>query len=896
MKDDKICVLLIEDDKVDQMAFKRTVEKQGLGYAYTIAGSASEASQFLKSNKYDIIVADYSLGDGTAFDVLKPNTVIPIVFVTGGGDEEIAVKAMKTGAYDYLIKDPDRNYLKVLPITIQNAIKYKRAEEALRESEEKYRTLTENINAGIYRNTPVPRGKFIEANPAIIEMFGYKDRSEFLGIPVSSLYENSSERKKFHQKMTTQGFVKNEVLLLKKKDGTSFWGSVTAVAVKDEKGKILYYDGLIEDITERKLAEKALRESEEMYRTLIRTSPDAVTMTNLEGEIIFASKKTLEIHGFNRLNQIMGKNAFDLIAPEDRERAGRNLQRTLQEGSIENTTYQLLRKDESRFTGELSAALIRDVDGSPVAFMATTRDITQRKQAEEKLKESEEKYRNLVDNAIVGIFKSNLKGEILYVNEAALRIGGYESYDELKRKNVLLLYKNPDARKLMLRELKNNGKLDEFELEILNTSGETRNVLMSASLSGDILSGMVLDITHRKQMEEEKNRIQAELLQAQKMEAVGLLAGGIAHDFNNILMTIQGCAEMATLDIDENHPLYEDLQQIRHSADRASDLTRQLLLFSRRHPMEFKHMNLNSTIINLLKMLKRIIGEDVTIDIEQEPDLWSVKADQGMIEQLILNIAINARDAMPQGGTLTIKTENEELEKPIQDTIFQIDMGKYVHLTIKDTGVGMEDDVAEHIFEPFYSTKAPGKGTGLGLSVVYGIVEQHKGGIRVVTAPGEGAEFHLFLPAIFSAVEEEDERLMPLDEYKGEGERILVVEDEEHVRNFTQKALHKYGYNVCTATDADEAMDIFEKEMGKFHLVLSDVVLPGKNGIELVTDLINRKPDLEVLLCSGYTDHRSQYPLIKERGYRFMQKPYDLGDMLRTVKQAVSGNPSICQS
>jgi len=763
MINETIRILLVEDDTVDQMSFKRSVKENDLTYDYTIAGSVHEASQILKTKKYDVIITDYNLGDGTAFDVLKLIKSTPIIFVTGKGNEETAVKAMKAGAHDYLIKDQDRNYLKVLPLTVDNAIKHNRAE-------------------------------------------------------------------------------------------------------------------------------KALKESEEMYRTLVKTSPDAVTVTNLEGHITFASQRTAEIHGFDHPDEIIGINALDLIAPEDRDRVRLNMEKVLKKGIVRNVEYTLLRKDGTRFAGELSAALIRDADGKSREFVGTTKDITERKESEKKLKDSEKNYRELVDNAIVGVFKTNAKGGILFANGAVLDICEFDSFEDLKAGGVLPRVKNPDDRNRLLNELKKKGEVREFEMEILTKHKQTKNILLNATLAEDIVSGMILDITHRKSIEEENKNIQAKLLQAQKMEAIGVLAGGIAHDFNNILMSIQGCSEIALVEMYASHPLYEELKQIQLSSDSAANLTRQLLLFSRRHPMELKPIDFNQTIQNLIKMLKRIIGEDVTIHIDLATDLWTIKADQGTLEQLIMNLSINARDAMPRGGKLTIRTANVMIDEAFCERIPQVGPGRYICFSITDTGIGMANEIVEHIFEPFFSTKAPGKGTGLGLSVVYGIVKQHGGGIQVCSEMGKGTEFNIYIPSIISEPEEKVSDETSLSELKGKGEKILLVEDEDYVRHFTKKALNKYGYEVSTAANADEAMSIFKEEMDELSMVLSDVVLPGKSGIELVDDLLIIKPALGVLFCSGYTDHKSQYPLIAKKGFRFLQKPFTLAHMLQNVRDAIGSH------
>jgi nitrogen-specific signal transduction histidine kinase/CheY-like chemotaxis protein len=391
----------------------------------------------------------------------------------------------------------------------------------------------------------------------------------------------------------------------------------------------------------------------------------------------------------------------------------------------------------------------------------------------------------------------------------------------------------------------------------------------------------------RKQAEEEKEKIQAQLLQAQKMEAIGTLAGGIAHDFNNLLTTIQGYADLTMMKVDEADSLYRDLKQINLAAVRAADLTRQLLLFSRRQPMEFAPLNINRMVDDLLKMLERLIGEDIDINANLEPDIWTVRADKGNIEQVIMNLVINARDAMSEGGTINIKAENVILDEERCKVIPESRPGRFVCLSIEDTGVGMDKKTIRHIFEPFFSTKEVGKGTGLGLSVVYGIVKQHEGWINVYSEPGRGSIFKVYLPVSSVKLEDETEEKISLAGVQGRGERILLVEDEGSVRKFAARVLRKNGYIVFEAEDAKGALDIFAREEGNFHLIFCDVVLPDKDGLQLVEQLFSRKPELRVLMSSGYTDQKSQWSIIRERGFQFLPKPYTLVGLLQAVREGI---------
>ena len=399
------------------------------------------------------------------------------------------------------------------------------------------------------------------------------------------------------------------------------------------------------------------------------------------------------------------------------------------------------------------------------------------------------------------------------------------------------------------------------------------------------VTGVVLvfrEITDRKKLEKQ-------LRQAQKMEAVGTLAGGIAHDFNNLLTAIRGSVDLAMLSIKQEDPIFQDLREIQISAERASDLIRQLLLFSRNQPMEFHFISLNKIFENHLKLLHRLIGEDIGISTSLHPHLRTISADKVTIEQVIMNLAINARDAMPRGGKLSIRTENVKIDEEYCQSVPEARPGDFVRFSITDTGEGMNAETVQRIFEPFFSTKGPGKGTGLGLSVVYGIVQQHGGWINVYSEPGHGTTFKVYFPAQKEKEEVvlKDKEKIPVTDLKGKNERILLVEDEKNVREFVSKALAQCGYTLFVAEHSQQALDLFNRENGRFDLIFSDVVLPDKNGIELAETLRSMKKDIRILLSSGYTDHKSQWPLIREKGYRFLQKPYTLTELLTVLRDVL---------
>ena len=430
--------------------------------------------------------------------------------------------------------------------------------------------------------------------------------------------------------------------------------------------------------------------------------------------------------------------------------------------------------------------------------------------------------------------------------------------------------------------------LDDKTVAIQAVHDGAQDYLVKGHVDEDLLMRAIGYAIERKQVEEEKNKIQTQLFQTQKMEAIGVLAGGVAHDFNNLMTTIQGFTDVILMKTDDSDPSFRALQQIRSSASSAADLTRQMLLFSRSQPMEFSLINLNKIIENLLKMLHRLIGEDITIGTSLDPDLQMIQADLGTIEQTLMNIVINAKEAMPEGGQITIKTKNIVLEKNSLRSMPEAKAGRFIKLTVNDTGIGMSQEMLQHIFEPFYTSKGQAKRTGLGLSVVYGIVKQHEGWINVSSRPGKGTTFDIYFP-VQPIEKSKTEKTSPsLAELQGKNKRILLVEDSEGVREFAAMVLSENGYYVYSATTVKEALDVFKKEKGEFDLVISDVVLPDKSGLKLAEELNTRNPELPILLSSGYTDQKLQWPIIREKGFRFLQKPYAVIDLLKAVKDTLS--------
>jgi PAS domain S-box-containing protein len=435
--------------------------------------------------------------------------------------------------------------------------------------------------------------------------------------------------------------------------------------------------------------------------------------------------------------------------------------------------------------------------------------------------------------------------------------------------------------------------VEPYEYQLLTRSGRRIHSIINTKLinfhGSKAILGIVTDITALKLAEEERDKIETQLRQAQKMEAIGRLAGGVAHDFNNLLTAITGYSDIILKEIGSNAPLRNDVIEIRKAGERAAALTRQLLAFSRHQPNELKILNINTIVTGMESMLKPIIGEDITLDIDLSPNLARIRCDEGQIGQVLLNLAVNARDAMHTGGRLAIATRDIVIDKYHTRIFPNAKHGKFVCLSVRDTGTGISDEIRTHIFEPFFTTKENGKGTGLGLSVVYGIVNKHGGWINLYTEKNRGTEFKVYLPALdIESATKNKTPGTPLSQLKGNGERILLVEDEDNVRLFAHRLLTENGYTVFSAKTAGEALNLYAQQDGAFDALFSDIVLPDMPGPQLYNSLLEKSPGLKAILTSGYSDERYQISIAGQAKFVFLQKPYLVEELLKNMKKLLS--------
>jgi PAS domain S-box-containing protein len=508
----------------------------------------------------------------------------------------------------------------------------------------------------------------------------------------------------------------------------------------------------------------------------------------------------------------------------------------------------------------------------------------ERKRAEEALTRSETTYRSLVEDSPFGIFQSAPDGRLLAVNPALVNILGYSSESELLEKNMATdVYVDSDERRRLIEEVTRRGSL-AAESVWRRKDGKTITVRQTGRAVRDAhgrverFNVILEDITEHRQLENQ-------LRQAQKMEAIGRLAGGVAHDFNNLLTAIFGYADLLRDELPEGSSARQDTEEIRKAAQRAAALTRQLLAFSRQQVLEPVVVNVNDLVEEFDKMLRRLIGEDIEFRVSLAPDLGNVRADPGQLQQVLMNLVVNARDAMPTGGKLLIETMNTDLTGEYAELHQPVVPGSYVMVAVSDTGIGMDADTLTRIFEPFFTTKEKGRGTGLGLSTVYGIVKQSGGYIWVYSEPGRGTTFKVYLPRV-------DAPARPVGQPRGTRalagtETILLAEDDEMLRPLSKVLLRKLGYTVLEAPNGEEALAAAERHHGPIHLLVADVVMPGASGRELARRLAESRPDTKVLYVSGYTDDAIVRHGMLEPGLNFLQKPFTPDALARKVREVL---------
>jgi len=639
---------------------------------------------------------------------------------------------------------------------------------------------------------------------------------------------------------------------------------------------------VIRHAIERQRAEVKLR-----WLTLaVDQSPASVFITDPRGTIEYVNEKFVEITGYSAAEAI-GKTPRILksgLTPPDYYK---KLWATILAGNTWHSEIQNRRKNGDLYWDSVVVSPIRNARGEVVHFLAVQEDITQRKENEQTIRASEERLRTLFETVNLIVLGLDASGRVNYVNPYFLQLTGHTREEAFGSDYFEQFLPKSQAERLReaFRELKASDAHAHYQNPIVTKAGEERmiswhNIVVRDSQgrpTGTLSIGE--DIT-------EHQRLETQFRQAQKMEAVGRLAGGVAHDFNNLLTAIFGYSDLLAEDLPPDHPGRADLAEIRTAASRASALTRQLLAFSRQQVLQPIVLNLNDVVENIEKMLHRLLGEDVELEAHLAKDLGNVRADAGQIEQVIMNLAVNARDAMPTGGKLTVETANIELDAEYADQHQPVIPGSYVMLAVSDTGTGMDEAVKAKIFEPFFTTKEAGKGTGLGLATVYGIVKQSGGYVWLYSEPGQGAAFKIYLPRV-DAPRDAPVLSPALSGTIAGTETVLLAEDDPLLLPLARELLTKLGYRVLQARDAAEARTIARAHEGEIHLLVSDVVMPGGGGFQLAQELHKERPTMRVLYMSGYTDEAVVRHGLLERGLNYLQKPFTPAVLARRVRDVL---------
>ena len=656
-------------------------------------------------------------------------------------------------------------------------------------------------------------------------------------------------------------------------------------------GKLIY--AAARDVTERKRAEDALWESEQRFRQIFQHVAVGIARVSLDFSITSANEAYCRMLGMSEA-ELIGKTIRDITHPEVMEENLR-LQALLAAGEIDHYRMEkrFIHKDGHTVHGILDANLVRHVDGRPAYFLGSVLDITERKKMEEALRESEEKYRLLVENANEVVLVAQ-DGVIRFVNNRVFDLIGYTPEELIGKPFVAHIHADDRATVLdrHMRRMSGTELPGLYCFRVIDRDGRTKwaeiNAVRIEWQGQPATLNILTDITERRKAEAEREKLQAQLLQAQKMESVGRLAGGVAHDFNNMLGVILGHAELAREQIDPASPLYADLVEIQKAARRSADLTRQLLAFARRQTVSPRVLDLNETVEGMLKMLRRLIGEDIELRWRPGAELWSVHMDPSQFDQVLANLVVNARDAISGVRRITIETTNTTFDDISSMGQSNFPTGDFVLLTVSDDGCGMDKETLGKLFEPFFTTKGVGRGTGLGLATVYGVVKQNNGFINVYSEPGKGSTFKVYLPRHQGDIGVAS-RDGAWDIPRGRGETVLLVEDEPAILHLTKTMLTGLDYRVLEAGAPGQAMTLSEAFAGEIHLLMTDVVMPEMNGRDLADRLRALRPQLKTLFMSGYPADAIAHHGLLDEGVHFIQKPFSKDRLAARLREVLDG-------
>lgn len=903
----------------------------------------------------------------------------------------------------------DKRRTKAVMAILRDVTQRKEAEQALRAAEQRYREIFEHVAEGIYQSTP--EGSFIAVNPALATMLGYGSPEELIASTrdiAHQVYVDQQMRSEFKNLLELQGSITDFESQLYRKDGSVIWGMETARVVTGERGEVLYYEGMVQDVTERRQAAGALRESEQRYRQLVEMSPDAVCVHS-KGTLVFANSAAAKLLGASSPDALLGKPVLDIVHPDCRQTVVERVKMMNEEGksvplieekflrfdgtavdveviaipfvfqgeraiqvvardisartqaereikllaqtvastkdcvSITDLDDRIIfandafletygygreelkgkhvsvlrpgstpssvtdqirdatlkggwygeifnrRKDGTEFPIELWTSVVRNDLDEPVATVGVARDITERRKAEELMR----KLQHAIEQSDEVIFMTESDGTITYVNPSFEHVYGFGRSEAIGKTPRILkggALSNDYYREFWAQLLA--GKVVRGELVNRTKGGDDITIDSSVSpihgAEGSIIGFIAVqnDITKQKRADEERKRLEMELFQAQKIESVGTLAGGVAHDFNNILGIILGHATLLDQEVGNSAKFLKSRDSIIAAARRGASLVQQILTFARKTEISFETVNVNDTIADLVRMMEETFPKTISFSLRLCADAPHIEADRTRLHQTFLNLCVNARDAMPEGGTITISTDRL-VGRHLPPGTAGSGAEEYLCVRISDTGVGMDASTQRRIFEPFFTTKPEGKGTGLGLAVVDGIMKSHAGYIEVESEPRRGTTFLLYFPVSSNVHRSTGQQQSPFGSARGGSETILLVEDEEALLDMVRGLLELKGYTVLVASNGEEALRLYSQRRREIALVVSDMGLPKLDGGNLYLQIRAANPEAKVVLVSGYVEPDTKAALLNKGVRAFVQKPYVPQEILKQVREVL---------
>jgi len=803
--------------------------------------------------------------------------------------------------------------LSALVVLLSVMVIYRRkTEHALQQSEAKYRNIFENATEGIFQTTL--SGQILSANTALAKMAGYGTAQEMIDFAkIRDMYVNPDDRTKLIRTVEKKGMLQGFETELYRKDGSRFWVSINMHIVRDKEGRIQCLEGTNTDITMRKRAEKELMESRQELSDIIEFLPDATLVIDKEGRVIAWNRAMEEMTGVTA-KEMLGKGNYEYAIPFYGERRPILIDLVLRPDEACERKYVDVRRKDKVLIGEAympalrwgevyllgTARTLKDSQGYVIGAIESIHDITGRRKAEDALRESEKEYRSVIENIQDIFYRSNIHGQLIMGSPSGARMFGYDSIDDMIGMPLDSLWPDSKERHQLLAKIKAEGRVNDYKAVLRRKDGSTFNAAFTTHFyyddNGNILGteGIIRDITERIKADEERKKLEIQLAQAQKMEAIGTMAGGIAHDFNNILTAMIGYTELAKSE--EDHEMRNDcLNQVLKASERAKSLVNQILAFSRTREVERKPVQIRPIVKECIKLLRSTIPSTIEIlqEIETKPSI--VQADSTQIHQILINLCTNSAHAMRNtGGTLKVSLSHKHIDQEWFFLAHRLQAGWYAKLTVQDTGHGIDPAVMDRIFEPFFTTKQQGEGTGLGMSVVYGIIKSYSGAIDVASEPGKGTTVTVYLPLVESLKTASEG--YPAEEVQGGHERILLVDDETALVDLGERMLRHLGYQVTTRTSSIEALELFRARHADFDLVITDMTMPNMTGAELAKRMLAIRPDMPIVLCTGYSEIMTEENAraLGIRGY--VMKPLtrkELGTVIHEALKPIQqpGNP-----